>query len=96
MTEKNNKKNSLRMHLANTMDFSKDVILDAFVIRMTGIHDLIIENYKGILEYSSTRIRIRAKPENIKICGTDLEIKTITDDFLWIIGEFSSISFAEE
>ena len=96
MPDRNNKNNPMRERFANMVDFSKDVILDTFVIRITGTYDLVIENYKGILEYTDARIRIKAKPKNIKVCGTSLEIKTITDDILLISGQICDIEFTEE
>ncbi len=89
-------KKPIRERIADAAEFSKDIILDTFILRTVGNGDISIENYKGILEYSDTRIRIRAKPVSIKICGKGLEIKTITDEALFITGSISSLGFSED
>lgn len=89
----NEHKSSIRARIADAIDISKDVILDTFLLRTTGTQELIIENYKGILEYSNESILIKATPSNIKICGSELEIKTITDEMLFVYGDISNILF---
>ncbi len=87
---------SIKEKIADAVDFSKDIILDSSLMKMTGNRELIIENYKGILEYSDSVIRIKAKPKTIKLSGANLEFKTITDEVLLISGKFSQIAFTED
>lgn len=89
----NEHKSSIRARIADTIDISKDIILDTFVLRTTGPEELIIENYKGILEYGTESIIIKATPGNIRICGKELEIRTITDEMLFISGSITAINF---
>lgn len=86
-------KNFIRERIADAVDISKDILLDTSLMRITGCRELIIENYKGILEYSDTCILIKSTPNAIKICGTGLEIKTITDEMLFISGNIADINF---
>ena len=88
-------KNKIRERIADTVDISKDIILDTSLIKMTGSKEVIIENYKGILEYTSSCIRIKTNPQKIKISGTSLEIGTITDEMLYIFGNIASIEFQD-
>lgn len=96
--EKNNPQDriSIREKIADRVDMSRDIILDSVVIKMSGNRQLMLENYKGILEYGDRCIRIKAKPKAVKIVGSGLEIRTITDEILYITGEFSGIMFTEE
>lgn len=87
---------SIRERIANAVDISKDIILDAAVLHITGTCELIIENYKGILEYSDKCIRVRATPKCVKINGTSLEIRTITDEMLFVAGSITNVAFTEE
>ena len=95
--KKNSKpmQNRIRARLADTVDISKDIILDTFLIRGTGNNEIIIENYKGILEYTENCVRIKAKPRCIKICGNSLELCNISDDMLCITGNMDKISFTK-
>lgn len=85
--------NKLKKKIADAVDISKDVILDTVLIRATGNSELIIENYKGITEYTESNIRLKANPENIKICGTNMELSNISDEMLCICGTINKILF---
>lgn len=87
---------SIRERIADAVDISKDIILDTVLIRMTGTHEIILENYKGILEYSDKRIRVKTNPKIVNISGSLLEIRTITDELLIIAGGISGITFTED
>ena len=86
-------KPSLREKLADAVDISKDVILDTALIRMIGSRELTIENYKGIVEYTERCIRVKTKQNMLKVTGTNLEIKTITQELLYITGRITCFSF---
>lgn len=87
---------SIRKRIADAVDISKDIILDTATLRITGTSELILENYKGISEYGDTKIVIRSNPKSVQICGASLEIGTITDEMLYITGDFSDISFINQ
>lgn len=91
MAEEN--KSTFRERFADAVDISKDIILDTALIKMIGNRELTLENYKGIVEYSDNCIRIKAKPNIIKITGTNLEIKTITQEMLYITGRILCFSY---
>lgn len=87
---------SLRERLADGVDISKELILDTVLMTWIGDRELTLENYKGILEYTNTCIRVKAKPSNIKILGTDLELRNITRELLFITGRIQSIEFCKQ
>lgn len=84
-----------RERIADAFDLSRDVILDTVTVKILGCREMTVQNYKGILEYSDTCIRIKAKPKTVKICGRNLELKTVTDEVLYITGGIGSFSFVE-
>lgn len=86
---------SPRERIADAFDLSRDVILDTVTVKVVGCREMTIQNYKGILEYSDTCIRIKAKPQAVKICGRGLELKTITDEVLYITGAIHSFAFVD-
>ncbi|MEG1441855.1 MAG: YabP/YqfC family sporulation protein [Oscillospiraceae bacterium] len=88
-----NIKPTIRERFADVVDISKDIILDTALIKFIGNRELTIENYKGIIEYTDTCIRVKAKPNILKITGKNLEIKTITQEMLYITGRILCFSF---
>ncbi len=93
MSTTNSNRKSIREKFADAIDISKDVILDTVLIKTIGNKEITIENYKGILGYSDTCIKIKAKPQCIIINGKNLEIGTITEEMLYISGNICEILF---
>ncbi len=54
MPRKRNKQNKIE----NFLDFPKEIATDLPKITMIGFEEMIIENYKGILEYEEFFIKI--------------------------------------
>ncbi len=87
---------TFREKVADAIDISKEVILDAVVISVIGDRELMLENYKNIIAYSDTCIRVKAKPYPVKITGKGLEIRNINRDLLFITGRIHQFGFIKE
>lgn len=75
------------------LELPKDLILGDSIVTITGRSDLIIENYKGILEYLPDKIRLSLKHGQIEICGKSLKIEYYTNDDMRIIGRIDRIEY---
>ena len=82
--------------LADIVNISEDIILDTFLIRMLGSREIIIENHKGILQYSDKVVKLKASPENIEVYGDKLELSSISDDIVCIRGTIKKTEFCKE
>ena len=60
-----------------------------FVI--TGFEEIIVENYKGILEYEDFFVRINTHIGIVNINGYNLNLQTMTNDDIKISGKIESI-----
>jgi sporulation protein YqfC len=87
---------SIREKFADTIDISKEIILNTAKITLIGNREITIENYKGITEYTPETIKLIVNPSQIKICGLNLDIKTMSKDFLYITGLINSVSFCPD
>lgn len=92
---RNNERNevTLKEKIADAIDISKDVMLGVPLVSMIGDRELTIENYVGILEYTDEVIRIKCKAVNVKLVGKNLELKTMTESFLYITGRLKCFSY---
>ena len=93
---KNNFQTKIRKRIAETFKDSKDIILDASIIKITGDCDTLIENYKGLIEFNDKKITVKANPNPITVKGNKLELMNISDDIIRITGNISAIYFSEE
>ena len=79
--------------LTEILELPKEVVLNVPRMTMVGSGNLLIENYKGIIEYDDKRIRVNTGIGIIKILGARLVIKEITSEDIMIDGEIQSMEF---
>lgn len=73
------------------LEIPKEVYSNIPNFIITGFEELIIENYKGILEYEDYYIRINTHIGLINIHGINLKLEKMTEDNIKIIGKIESI-----
>ena len=59
---KNNKKElkkDFKNHMVESLELPKDLVYRAAIVTVMGNRELLLENYKGILEYEKEYIRIQ-------------------------------------
>ncbi|MDO4311881.1 MAG: YabP/YqfC family sporulation protein [Eubacteriales bacterium] len=71
----------------------KDVVLGAPILTVTGQAELLVENYRGILEYTDLLIRIQTKTGQIRITGKRLQVEYYTNDEMKITGKITEIEY---
>lgn len=91
--EDNGQKKGLREKFTEVFELPKELILDLPKLTIIGNRDMMIENYKGVMEYGSARIRVNTGFGIIKITGTGLLIKEITSEDIIISGEIHALEF---
>lgn len=95
MREKNRASGEKRLlgHVSDVSGMPKDVILGAPILTVTGQMELLVENYRGILEYTELIIRIQTKIGQIRISGRNLQIEYYTNDEMKITGKVTEIKY---
>ena len=92
---KNPENNSLKQRIASAASMPEDVVLGASVITITGHHEVCIENYRGIIEYTDCLIRVQTKNVQIRLTGKRLQIEYYTNDEMKITGKICSLEFCK-
>ncbi len=87
------RKNLLKSRVSDAANIPKDVILGVPLVRMVGQEELYIENYRGILEYTDTFIRVQTKIGQIHLSGKKLEIIYYTNDEMKVVGHIESLKY---
>lgn len=54
-------KKNQKEKIINSLELPKDLMLGAAIVTATGRHEVLISNYKGILEYEDSFIKYRQK-----------------------------------
>jgi len=79
--------------IVESLKLPKDTMLGAAIVTVTGNREAFIENYKGILEYTTESIVLQGK--NAKICfeGSSLSIDYYTNEDMKISGKIDVLRY---
>lgn len=89
MKRHNRKKNFRRID--NILEMPTEVYTNDPKITIVGFSEIVIENYKGILEYEDFFIRIKTFIGILNINGFNMTLEKMTDDDIKICGDIESI-----
>lgn len=90
------KRRTVREKIADTVDVSKEILLNAVKVVLIGNREITIENYRGIVEYTAETVVLDANPHRIRLEGKNLTVRAITGDMLCVEGEISKLAFRKE
>ena len=82
---KKNKKNISRID--RLLEIPQEIYSNVPKITITGFNEMIIENFKGILEYEDYYIRINTSLGIINVNGYELRLENITNDDIKVTGK---------
>ena len=87
------KREQLTRQLTKSLELPGDLMLGASIVTVTGRRDLAIENYKGIIEYTTEKVRIQTKNCQVAIEGKRLMIEYYTNEEMKITGFIQGILY---
>ena len=77
--------------LTEILDLPKELNKSQTKITIISFDEVLIENYKGIMEYEEFYIKLNTEIGTININGFDLNIEQITNDDIVVKGVINSI-----
>lgn len=75
------------------LEMPKEIISNEPKITVVGFNEMLIENYKNILEYEEYYIKLNTYIGSINISGLNLNLEKISTDDIMVIGKIDSIEF---
>ena len=78
------------------LEMPKETYTNEPKIIITGFNELVIENYKGILEYEEYYIKLSTFMGCININGFNLKLDKMTEDSLKITGKIESLDIERQ
>lgn len=79
--------------IAKILELPQEVVTNEPKFTIVGFNEILIENYKAILEYEDFYIKINTHIGAININGFNLKLKEMTGDDIMVIGNIESIDF---
>ena len=81
--------------LEEILEIPVELSTDITKVTVVGFERLLIENYRGILEYQDYFVRVNTHKGIININGFNLNLEEMTTDDLLVTGKIESIDFEE-
>ena len=88
---RNRKTGRISNRINNILEVPRELTDNSPKITIIGFDEMLIENYKGILEYEDFFIKINTGLGNININGFNLGLEQVTEDDISVKGKIESI-----
>lgn len=85
------KKSRLSNKINSLLEMPREVSETTPKVTIISFDEMLIENYKGILEYEEFYIKIKTTIGNININGFNLGLEQVTEDDISVKGKIESI-----
>ena len=79
--------------LDSILELPREVTSSDVKLTLNGFDEILIENYKNILEYQDILIKVNTFEGAISIYGFNLRLEQMTDEDIKIIGQIDNIEF---
>lgn len=91
---RNKNRNKKRVSkINNILELPQEVVSNKPKLTIVGFGEVLIENYKSILEYEDFYVKINTYIGAININGFNLRLKEMTGDDIMVMGNIDSIDF---
>lgn len=79
--------------IIDALELPKDLCLGALNVKLTGQYEAYVENYRSIIEYGDSVIKLQGKNSRVSISGKNLKIVCFTKDDMKIKGYLQEVKF---
>jgi len=83
----------LPAELIGALDLPEEALLNTLKLSMTGSRRALVENHRGILDYSEDRVLISAGREKLSVSGSGLRLSAMNRQELLIIGRIKTVEW---
>lgn len=81
--------------LDSVLELPREVASTDIKITVNGFDEILIENYKNILEYQDILIKVNTFEGTITIYGFNLKLEQMTDEDIRVKGKIDTIEFEQ-
>ena len=83
----------LLQHVTRALDLPQDIVFDLPRITVVGGLQMTIENHRGLIEFSPTRVIVATTRGRVVVGGEELRIGVVHDEEITLAGQLRSIEF---
>ena len=90
---KKTKFNQVKSNIVESLELPRDIMYGAVIITAMGRSQVLVENYKGIIEDTREKIRLQTKNCQVTVQGKQLVVEYYTNEEMKITGFIQGISY---
>ena len=83
----------IKRQLTELFSLPQEIILNLPQVILTGQEEATIENYRSIIEFTETQVRINTNNGVLRVSGNRLVLKHITTEGITITGDIRGIEY---
>ena len=84
---------NVKSNIVESLELPVDIMYGAVIVTAMGRNQVLVENYKGIIEYTQEKIRLQTKTCQVTIQGTRLVVEYYTNEEMKITGCIQGILY---
>ncbi|HYF93710.1 MAG TPA: sporulation protein YqfC [Symbiobacteriaceae bacterium] len=88
-------KRDLRDKVASLFELPADVLMDCARLTLIGARELMVENHRGLYEYTTDKVVLSVPEGRLTVIGQDLGIRSISPDQLTLHGSIRGIHYGD-
>jgi sporulation protein YqfC len=82
-----------RQNMADLLELPREIVLNLPRLIVVGNLQCYLENHRGVIEYTTERVRISVNGGEIKITGSNLVIRSMANDEIAIDGMIDAVHY---
>lgn len=79
--------------LDSLLELPREVVSTDVKVTVNGFDEVLIENYKNILEYQDVLVKVNTFEGAISVYGFNLKLEQMTDEDIKVNGKIDTIEF---
>ena len=83
----------IRHKISSLFELPKEIVMNLPLITLIGSQELSIENYRSLVEYSDTLVRISTSAGMFKVEGRQICLKQLTSESVTITGSLTLFGY---
>ncbi len=84
---------NVKSNIVESLELPVDIMYGAVIVTAMGRNQVLVENYKGIIEYTQEKIRLQTKTCQVTIQGKSLVVEYYTNEEMKITGCIQGILY---
>lgn len=90
------RKKQFQQQVANILDIPSDLMMDLPKVVLVGDVQVIVENHRGIVVYTSEQVKVNTSLGDITIRGSGMILRNIMPDEIMVEGKINGVNYEKQ